>query len=171
MVQEAVRNLNEPPWSEPGEWGEPGLPRFALFQNRTTRDFKVFKIEPSWLVGIAAPLWTILHSFKKAAALTWIALGVALVGSFMGEYGLISIYLLACFWAKEQGPRWTVERGLSEWAECDVLDLGVNTAKNAEMAVRAAQASADRHWRFFESLVKQPPEAIEQALALLNEQH
>lgn len=162
---------NESPWSEPGAWGEPGLPRFGLFQNRTTRDFKVFKIERSWLVGIAAPLWTVLHGFKEAAALTWVALGIALVGSVVGEYGFIGVYLLACLWVRETGPRWTVERGLSDWHESDVLDLGVNTATNAEMAVRAAQASADRHWRFFESLVKQPPEVVEQVLALLNERH
>ena len=87
----------------------------------------------------------------------------------MGEYGFITFYLLACLWVREQGPQWTVQRGLSEWHESEILDLGVNTAKNAETAVRAAQASADRHWQFFESLVKQPPEVIEQALALLNE--
>jgi hypothetical protein len=160
---------SDPPLGEPGAWGEPGLPRFRLFQNRKSRDFKVFSVERSWLVGLASPVWTVLHGFREAAAITWISLGVAVVASAMGEPGFLGLYVLACLWVRDAGPSWIVRKGLSGWGESDVLDLGFNTAKNAEMAVRAAQASADRYWRFMEALVRQPPEVIDQALALLNE--
>jgi hypothetical protein len=160
---------SEHKWSEQGAWGESGMPRFALFQNRKTRAFKVFKVQRSWLVGLASPVWTIQHGFKEAAAITWLALSVAVVASVLGEPGAVAFYALTCLWVRDAGPSWLVRKGLSDWAESDVLDLGINTAKNAEMAVRAAQASADRHWSFMEQLVRQPPEVIDQALALLSE--
>lgn len=155
------------------DWGNPGQPIYGLYRNRATGEIKVFRQGWSWSAGLLAPFWALKHKFWVTAGVSGLTLGmlIASVAFAWGDVLTASIFLLLAFYCVGESANGRLaQRSLELWRyRGEVETLGVGHALNAEQAMEMAQRRVRRNTEFIRLLVKQPPEVVEQALALLNE--